>query len=745
MQRIIVTVALLLSCAVTIAADDLEPVKLPDLGESRLVLPWSDFKGLVERLLERATPPAIDENLPEYALSEVRLAGLLSEGSARVEARLTVHVLKQKGSVLVPVAPPDLPLAQATVEGKPAAISGEKAMQCVILPAGPRAHTINLVFYAQVDNSEGPSAITFPVPEAPVATLDFFVPQKNLQFSLQPRGHVETREEGRGSRAYAVLPAGQITTLSWGEKILEEKGQRATEEVTVSTLVTIAEDSLKFISTLSFRIRRGSVRSLSFELPVDVAITAVTGTGAQPFTTEDAGGRRRVDVGLNFDVKGSYQLSVSYERSRREAAGSETLPVLAVPSAVRQVTQVGVAAPSQMEVAVDEANIKDMRAIDVEELPAEITAVSAQPILFAFSSVRRDFALPLRVTTHPPTPVLAASIPMASLDTLITREGGQVTRAVYQVTNSSMQFLRLKLPAQATLWSARVSGRPVKPARDESDGSVLIPLEMNRTGPGAQPAFPVEILYQIAGKPVSGPLGRLALAAPIQNVNANRVDWRLHLPEGFRYTHFCGDFVVPRGGRLEDGAGDITLVTGSTNTLANLDGAHAHIPVQQKTMPLKRAVMENAIAIDDLRLQAAEQQGFSRGTLPIEVSVDFSGIEVPANRLVVPAGQGGEFRLWYFSAGLLDLVHRAAQACILVLAFVLLLAVYTLARTGRFGMNRLRWTLLVLSFVGLALFHFLFDMWVPNPPLAFAIAGAVLVLNRLVAWMAARKNPEAAK
>ncbi len=745
MPRIIVTVALLLSFSKILPADDLAPVKLPDLGESRLVLPWGDFKGLIERLLERATPPPVDENLPEYALSEVRLSGVLSGGSARLEARLTIHVLKQKGSVLVPVAPPDLPLAQATVEGKPAAITSEKAMQCLILPAGPRAYGVTLTFYAQVDNSEGPSAITFPVPEAPVATLEFFVPQKNLQFSLQPRGHVETREEARGSQAYAVLPAGQTATLSWGEKIIEEKGQRATEEVTVSTLVTVGEDSLKFISTLSYRIRRGTVRNLSFELPADVTITAVTGTGTQPFTTEEAGAKRRVDVGLNFDVKGSYQLSVSYERSRREAAGSETLPVLAVSSAVRQITQIGVAAPSQMEVAVDEANLKDMRPIDVEELPAEIAAVSAQPILFAFSSVRREFVLPLRVTTHPPSPVLAASIPLARLDTLITREGAQVTRAVYHVTNSSMQFLRLTLPAGAALWSARVSGRPVKPARDESDGSVLIPLEMNRAGPGVQPAFPVEILYQVAGKPVSGPLGRLMLSAPTQNVNANRMDWRLHLPEGFRYTHFCGDFVVPRGGRPDLLASDNALAFGSTNALAGPDGKDQYAPAQQKVMPLKRAATENAIAIDDLRLQAAEQQGFSRGLLPIEVNVDFSGIEVPANRLVVAAGQGGEFRLWYFSATLLDLAHRAAQACILVLAFVLLLAVYTLARTGRFGMNRLRWTLLILSFAGLVLLHLLFDMWVPNPPLAFAIAGAVLVLNRLVAWMAARRNPEAAR
>jgi hypothetical protein len=318
-----VLLALLLAFVPVLKAADLPPVELPNLGESRMVLPWSDFKDLLEKLLQKAPPPIEEEGIPAFTLSEASFTGSLQGVSARMEGTLVLHILKERGWVKVPIFRELVPLAEVLMDGKPVALSVEDGVQQLVLKAAPGVHTLKIAFYAQVDNSDGPSAIDFTVPETPVATLKFTVPAKRLAFEIQPSGFVDVRRTPTESTAFAVLPPGERVTLSWGEEIAQEKGTVAMKEANIATLVSVSEDAIKATSTLSYRIRGGTARSFEFTLPKNVVVTSVTGVGSLPFVKEDADGQTMYRVGLNFDAKGSYQLSVSYERTRKEASGTE--------------------------------------------------------------------------------------------------------------------------------------------------------------------------------------------------------------------------------------------------------------------------------------------------------------------------------------------------------------------------------------------------------------------------------------
>jgi hypothetical protein len=745
-------------CAPPALADGLGPVELPDLGESRLVLPWSEFKGLLERLLEAREPEPEQDDLPAYTLSSAAFRGRLEQGPAgavaRLEAEIGIHVLRARGHVLVPVFLGSVPLAEASLDGKPVAFFEGPEGPSLVLEAKPGYRVLKLGLFGELDDPSSPSSVTFPVPLAPVASLTFRVPRRALAFELESGGFVTGRAVEGGSEAFAVLPGGDDATLSWGEQVAEDRGAEATLEAQVATLASLSEDAVKCVSTIRYRIRRGAVRELGFQLPAGVTVTDVTGRGAQPFTRQVAGEVAAYRVALAFEVRGEYELSVSYERSREEAERKESLPVLGVPEAVRQLTRIGVAAPSPMEVRPDEARTQGLRPIDVDELPSQVRAVSAQPLLFGMSSVRRDWQLGLEVIAHDPGEVLAVQVGAMHLDTLVTRQGGAVTRARLQINTQSRQFLRVVLPEGASLWSTLVAGVPVKPAALGGERpAVLVPLERARALGGRAE---VEVTYHHAVSAQGCLLGRQGLSAPALDVDVGAATWNLHLPEGYRYRGFRGDFEVPPPERAARVLSDLPAGMAGPTGIDDFPDRSATLVLQEKEKDAPDeasfkvegklakkaprsellnalATSRNVLSLDEIRVQAAEQQGLARGVLPVRVELDFTGVRVPASRQLIRPGQASELRFWYLSEGLFRGLHRLAQALVVLLALLVLSAAYQLGRSGRAGLTPWRWALGAACLAGLLGLHLFAGMWVPSPVKAFGLAALGYLAYLLVA------------
>jgi hypothetical protein len=99
----------------------------------------------------------------------------------------------------------------------------------------------------------------------------------------------------------------------------------------------------------------------------------------------------------------------------------------------------------------------------------------------------------LNVTRYTPKAVLVANVEEARYDALVTEDGKLLVRARYGIRNNQRSFLAVALPADATLWSASLAGRPIRPGVDPN-GALLLPLRKGRASEDA-PAFAVEILY----------------------------------------------------------------------------------------------------------------------------------------------------------------------------------------------------------------------------------------------------------
>jgi hypothetical protein len=99
------------------------------------------------------------------------------------------------------------------------------------------------------------------------------------------------------------------------------------------------------------------------------------------------------------------------------------------------------------------------------------------------------------------------------------------------VRNNQRSFLKIALPKDATLWSAAVARRPVRPGR-APDGALLVPLEKGRAGEEA-PAFLVELVYFVRDA-AWGRSGRGRFALPVVDLGISRLALEWHYPPRFR-------------------------------------------------------------------------------------------------------------------------------------------------------------------------------------------------------------------
>jgi hypothetical protein len=114
-----------------------------------------------------------------------------------------------------------------------------------------------------------------------------------------------------------------------------------------------------------------------------------------------------------------------------------------------------------------------------------------------------------------------------------------LVEARYALRNSLRSFVKIALPAGATLWSASLAGKPIRPGSGP-DASLLLPLSKARSGEET-PEFAVEIIYFAPG-PAWTDKGRLKLALPALDLPISRTGLQVFYPPQFRLSAETGSF-----------------------------------------------------------------------------------------------------------------------------------------------------------------------------------------------------------
>jgi hypothetical protein len=319
-----------------------------------------------------------------------------------------------------------------------------------------------------------------------------------------------------------TLRAFRYVSVPWRVTLRAREEAREVESIVVSRVLPL-DDWMRVETLVYFYARRGLVDTLSFRVPVaDRARVHVSAPDLREERSEPVEGALRYTLALRTPTRGSASASVTY--------------YVPYGAPLRGVDPLA-AARVQRYVAVEKIPHGEVRAGGARnldpgvfaDLPFHAPESSAGSVAAVFVGGEAPFELEVAVKRHAFEEIAKAVIYRASADALVDRSGFVRVQVGYRVYNRTEQFLRLRLPEGATLYSAFVAGEPVRPLRD--GGLLLVPLRKVALG---APTFDAEVVYAYAGPAPT--VRRLRVALPqVSGIDVRRTTLTLHLPKGFSY------------------------------------------------------------------------------------------------------------------------------------------------------------------------------------------------------------------
>jgi len=505
------------------------PAFAQDTDPERVVMKLEDFLKLYETSRDRPKDPPAPPT--PWSLASARYDGRVKfdEGkptSALFDATMKVDVLAEEGWVKVPLLPATVALRSATIAGKDAAIVLDNGWYTLVTDADG-VMDVKVSFAVSVYSAEGASGMAFQLAPSGATTMSLGVPTtENLDFTVAEARVQEEKVVGDMRVVEASVPSTGSLAVTWQREIAESAVQVDEPRIyaEVYTLVGVGDGLLQATSTVNHTILFAGVEQIKVGIPADMTLLDVRGAGIRDWRV--AAGILEVD--LNYAAQGAYPLTLELEKVIGSGDVSIEAPIPVPQGVERSKGFVGVEARGNLEIQGGEA--VGATSVDVRNLPAAILGITTNPVLLGYKYLGTDAKIPLQVTEHEDVDVLVTLLDQARATTMWTIDGRRMTSVKYQVRNNRKQYLRMTLPAGATLWSASLGGRAVQPAQ-AADGQVLLPLVRSSALGGSLAAFEVEVVYIEEGtKPSEAGSGTFTATLPSVDVPATYVAWTVFTP-----------------------------------------------------------------------------------------------------------------------------------------------------------------------------------------------------------------------
>jgi hypothetical protein len=534
-----------------------------------VVLPIDEYRAL----RARAFPPDAGPAGPpvDATLTRVDYDLQLSGDAVAGQARLTIDVLKQ-GWAAVQV-PSGMLVRDARVDGRPTALVEDRESKAGgaprVLLSRPGRSILTLDVVVPLASAAGAESITLPATKSGLSSVTFLVPKTDVDLAVSGGFIAEKNETATDSRWTVYGEAGHALTFNWKRKADDRRATLPLKaRARIVELVALGEDSTQVTASLHVDVTQGQTREAVVALPAGFIVNQVAGANVADWNVD----RGSLQVAFLESVAAETSVVVTGEvRAHSPAAttGAEqvVIPIIRMPSAERETGGVAVDVIGPGDIGTREP--RGLEAADPSDL-GDIVAGHESPSMaaFRFTPLAGGAArsLSLTVTRYTPKAVLVANVEEARYDALVTEDGKLLVRARYGVRNNQRSFLAVALPENATLWSASLAGRPVRPGVD-GNGALLLELQKGRANEEA-PAFAIELLY-LQRAPQWSDKGDARLALPAVDLPVSRTGVTIHYspryaidakPGAFRPATDPGPYSAPlrilaSGGGLGSGGG----------------------------------------------------------------------------------------------------------------------------------------------------------------------------------------------
>lgn len=537
--------------------------KLLELDKDEFILSWQDFQKILQQtgfkyvppfqlkdekvvlsrkqfknLLNQMKPPidTIIQPPADFLLTKAIYSGKISPGSAQFRANFDVEIFERQRNhfVKIPFFPVHIALKNVLFN-KQAALVVLDNNQHTVTTKETGKHQILIDFSIKATTAQGPWELAFPIPRTAITSLDIALPFKDIAVEVMHAQQLEISERGGQTHVYALLSPTNTIKIRWRKKPPEFiKGPPKVYSETFN-LLSIEDDVLRVHTQISLSVLQNTISAVTLKIPEGYSILDVGGNGIEDWREVTDKKNTNLEIPFEYPKKGSFTLTITSEKLLPNSSMAVDFAGFAVHGAIREKGFLGVALKSTSEVTLEGSQGLDK--LDVSELPASLINRSQKPLLLGFKYLHHPYSLVLDIKKHEELPVIGTVVDSASGVTLVTEDGKLVHRIVYQIRNTSKQFLELELPQDAQIWSVFVGGEPAKPRLNHK--RILIPLNRSRQGATGLVAFEVELIY-FQKTTRFGWLSRKNSMFPVPDIIISEMLWSVYLPEGYSYLYFGG-------------------------------------------------------------------------------------------------------------------------------------------------------------------------------------------------------------
>ena len=536
MHRSVLSIALVVCALGTIARAQAPTATTPD---GWVVLGVDEYRALRERA--SPLPPRPDAPPVEATLSRIDYDLRVDGDTVAGRALLTIDALRDGWTrVEIPTA---LMARDARIDGQPVPMHSGDRPAILISRAGRSIVTLDISL--PLATAAGGESIQLPPSAASISRATLTLPRTGIDVAVAGGFLAERTETQAETRWTAFAQAGHGLTLSWKRKVDDRRAELPLRtRALVTTVVGLGEDLSQLTSAVRVEVIQGVAREIALTVPEGLTINQVEGATIGDWSV--AGGLLRVRL---LDPTATEASLVVSGETRAPREGRVVIPLLRMPSAERESGGVAVDVVGAGE--IDQRQVRGLEAADPSDLGDPVTGrESPSMVAFRLRPLAGDEprALEVTVVRYTPQAVLIANVEEARYRALASEDGLILVEGRYAVRNNQRSFLKVTMPPGATLWSARLAGRPIRPGVAGGD-AVLLPLEKGRVGEEA-PTFVVELVY-LQHASSWAEKGAATLTLPALDLPVSRTGLKLHYSPRFKVE------VQPGAFRLEGDIGPV--------------------------------------------------------------------------------------------------------------------------------------------------------------------------------------------
>jgi hypothetical protein len=501
-----------------------------------VVLPINEYRVLRAKAYPAEPipePPPLDATLTRVEY-DLHVLGDLATGNAK----LTVDVLKD-GWVRVPV-PAGLLVRDAQLDGKALSLvpgdKGKAGTHVAALLSHAGRWVLTLDVDVPVTSSTGEETLSLPSTDSGVTRAAVQLARQGIELRVGGGLLAEQSEAAGDTKWLAYGRGNEALNFTWRKKSEDHHVELPLRlRGSLTQLTSLGEDSSAMSAEVALDVVQGAARQVRIQLAEKVTVNQVGGAMVADWEMNNG----ELVVTFLEPVEHSARFVISAE-ARLPRDGVIEIPMLRLLGTERDTGGVAVE-------ILGAGEIKDQKAQGLEDADAtDLGAMIANrqsPALVAFRARAGDAgatrSLSVNVARYDQQLVLMANIEEARYDVLISADGKELVQARYAVRNNQRNFVKITLPTGATVWSASLAGKPVRPGQSP-DGSLLLPLEKSRGAEDA-PAFPVEILYLVKATAWQDK-GHERVTLPALDLPISRTGMLLYYPPAYKLNAEPGSF-----------------------------------------------------------------------------------------------------------------------------------------------------------------------------------------------------------